>query len=248
MKPNSVQRRWALVGLPLAALASMLVACGGPQAPVAPPGSQSVSKSASKDDQSRCEGLGADKDVRESAGPGAVQPNVRRVYLNTATEVEAIGRIQCREIDTNLDGVKDVARTYDSKGRPLRELADTNYDGKLDHWVTFTSVELKKDEPPRTVIALLERDTNYDGKVDETRTYSEGELQRVQRDANFDGKVDVFEVYEGGALQRIGEDLDGDGRVDRWSRDELTLAKQRAEAAEREKKAAQEKKAAEAAH
>ena len=45
--------------------------------------------------------------------------------------------IICREIDTNLDGVKDIVRTYNEKGESLHEQADTNYDGRIDTWITF---------------------------------------------------------------------------------------------------------------
>ena len=45
--------------------------------------------------------------------------------------------LMCREIDTNLDGMKDVVRTFNEKGEPLHEEADTNYDGRIDDWINF---------------------------------------------------------------------------------------------------------------
>ncbi len=178
-------------------------------------------------DQSRCEHEGrADREAHETAGPGAVQPNIRRVYA-VASEGEEQRRVLiCREVDTNFDGIKDVVRIYEDTGEPAMEAADTDFDGRMDLWMTF------QDGRP----GKAEEDTNGDGRPDEVRFYLSGRLRRAQRDTNFDGKADVWEIYDDGRLQRVGEDLDHDGLVDRWSRDEI-LARE-AEAKENHEAAA----------
>jgi hypothetical protein len=90
------------------------------------------------DDASRCDYKGrADREVQEVRGPGARQPNIRRVFSIVGEGEDRKKILLCREVDTNLDGVKDVMRTYTDKGEPLNELADTNFDGKVDTWITF---------------------------------------------------------------------------------------------------------------
>jgi hypothetical protein len=181
------------------------------------------------DDQSRCDYRGRpDRDVSESAGPGSLIPNIRRVYALVGEGEERKRVLVCREVDTNLDGIKDVVRTYTDRGEALNELSDGNYDGKIDTWVTFA----------RGRVAKVELDATANGKPDEARFYVGGKLSRVQLDENDDGRADVWEIYDEGRLQRRGVDLDHDGRVDRWDRDELALR----EIAERERREEDEAK------
>jgi len=175
------------------------------------------------DDQSKCEFRGrADREAVETAGPGAVQPNVRRVYQMVGAGESMHKVLICREIDTNLDGVKDIVRTYNEKGESLHEQADTNYDGRIDTWITFAGGRISKEE----------LDTNFDGNPDVWKYYVGGQLVRIQRDINQDGRPDRWEFYTAGKLERVGSDLDFDGHVDRWDHDEV--ARQAAEAAERD--------------
>jgi len=164
------------------------------------------------DDAARCEFKGrSDRDVEESATLGSLKPNIRRIYAMVGEGEERHKSLLCREIDTNLDGVKDVIRTYNDKGEGLREVADSNYDGKVDTWITFAHGR----------IAKVDLDRSGRGQPDEFRYYVQGKLSRIQRDTNHDGRPDVWEIYEDGELKRMGWDLDGDGRVDRWDRDEV---------------------------
>ncbi|HEX9295196.1 MAG TPA: hypothetical protein VF881_05160 [Polyangiaceae bacterium] len=164
------------------------------------------------DDQSRCEFRGrADRESVETAGPGAVQPNVRRVYQMVGTGESMHKVIACREIDTNLDGVKDIVRTYNEKGESVREQADTNYDGRIDTWIEFAAGRMSKEE----------LDTDFNGQPDVWKYYVGGLLSRIQRDTNHDGRPDRWEFYTSGKLERVGVDLDFDGHVDRWDHDEL---------------------------
>jgi hypothetical protein len=150
-------------------------------------------------------------------------PNIRRVYAILGTGEDRRRVLQCREVDTNLDGTKDVVRTYTDKGEKLNELSDSDYDGRIDTWVTFAGGH----------IAKVELDKKGTGKPTEWRFYNAGKLSRVQRDTNGDGKPDAWEIYAEGRLQRMGIDLDHDGRVDRWDRDEV-IARQEQEKEQRE--------------
>lgn len=166
----------------------------------------------SSDDKARCEWDGrADREVSEATASGAFQPNIRRVYQIVGEGADRRKVLICREVDTNLDGVKDVMRTFNDKGETLREEADTSYDGKVDSWISFANGRIVKHEVDR----------NGDGKPDRWKFYMNGKLSRIQRDTNFDGKPDVWEIYVRGQLDRVGVDVDFDGRVDRWDRDEL---------------------------
>ncbi len=188
------------------------------------------------DDQSRCDYKDrSDRDVTETAGPGSVRPNIRRVYALLGAGEDRKRVLVCREVDTNFDGVKDVVRTYNDRGEALNEAADSNFDGKIDTWVSFA----------RGRVAKVELDTTRNGKPDESRYYVGGKLNRVQLDENDDGQPDVWEIYDEGKLQRRGVDLDHDGHVDRWDRDEIALReiadRERREEAEQRKKDGAEK-------
>lgn len=163
------------------------------------------------DDQSRCDWRGKkDRDVIETAGPGSVLPNVRRVFAVVGQGQDSQRILVCRETDTNLDGTKDVVRKYNDKGESLFEEADTNYDGKIDTWITFAKGR----------IAEMKLDANYDGNPDEWKYYSGGRLTRAKRDTNGDSKPDIWEMYgPDGTLERMGVDIDHDERVDRWDYD-----------------------------
>lgn len=170
-----------------------------------------------EDDLARCEFEGRDdRDVQESSAPGSVLANVRRVYgyVNGGGERRRI--LLCREVDTNYDGVKDLVRTYGDHGEKLTEQADSDYDGKIDTWITFGA----------TKPAKIEIDKTADGKPDETRFYVGGVLLRIQRDTNGDEKPDIFEIYRDGHLERMGIDANFDGQVDVWHRDEARAAEE----------------------
>lgn len=199
----------AAVGLGLAA------ACGGDpsnaplKTPTAPGGSKDPSKWPA-DDRSMCDFRNKPElEVAETAGPGALKPNVRRVYRVFGDETRHRVLV-CREIDTNLDGIKDVVRTFNNKGEAVHEEADSDYDGKIDVWLKFVDGRIAEEDV----------DTNKDGRPDVWKFYVNGQLQRIRRDRNFDGKPDVWEIYTKGRLERMGVDETNDGHVDRWDRDE----------------------------
>ncbi|HEX4336724.1 MAG TPA: hypothetical protein VH062_12480 [Polyangiaceae bacterium] len=225
------------LGYRLVSLSAILVAtaCGSSKSEDA---AKTPAQLAKINDQSRCDYKGrADREIVESNGPGATVPNVRRVFGILGEGDDRRRILFCREIDTNLDGIKDVVRNYNDKGDPVDEEADSDYDGKIDTWIKFSGGRISKEE----------RDRNRDGRPDETRYYVKGKLSRVQRDTNYDGKPDVWEVYADGQLERMGTDIDFDGHVDRWDRDEI--AHRIAEEKERQddEKAEAAQKAAQAA-
>ena len=224
----SLTMRQALVmflGVPLVSSAG----CAGTTTPPSVVASQQA-KSARVvvDDHSLCDWKGKpDREASETAGPGAIQPNVRRVYQVIGTGEDRHKVLICREIDTNFDGIKDVVRRYNERGESVSEEADSNYDGKIDTWITFVKGRL----------AEVKLDTNFDGNPDEWKYYSGGKLTRVVRDTNFNGKPDVWEIYRDGHLERMGVDVDGDEHVDRWDHD--NEMRRRFEDAERKKEEAE---------
>jgi hypothetical protein len=223
------------------AFAALVSGCGGGASKGGPETAAAVQQKPLKtagEDQSRCDFKGrADREVVESSGPGAMLPNVRRVFGILGEGEDRRRVLFCREIDTNLDGSKDVVRTYNDKGDAVDEQADSNYDGKVDTWIRFAGGRISK----------VEIDTDGDGRPDETRYYVKGKISRVQRDTNRDGKADVWEVYGEGQLERMGVDLDFDGHVDRWDRDEVARRQADDKEREDEAKAGAAQKASEAA-
>jgi hypothetical protein len=197
-----------------AAVPLALWACGSPPPPTIAPAVAGGSTDQSKwpaDDRSMCDWRNKPElEVSETAGPGALRPNVRRVYKTFGEGETRHKSLVCREMDTNLDGIKDVVRTFNAKGEALHEEADANYDGKIDVWINFVSGRMSEED----------LDTNSDGKVDVWKYYIDGTLSRVKRDTNFDGKPDIWEIYTKGRLERMGVDTTFDGHVDRWERDE----------------------------
>lgn len=165
-------------------------------------------------------------EVSETAGPGALKPNVRRVYKTFGEGDTRRNVLICREVDTNLDGIKDTVRTFNDKGEAQHEEADTDYNGRVDIWMSFVNGRLSEED----------EDTNKDGKPDVWKYYTDGKLTRAKRDRNFDGNPDIWEIYNNGKLERMGVDMTFDGHVDRWDRDEQVRAQEDADA----KKAAEQ--------
>ncbi|MCA9624535.1 MAG: hypothetical protein KC731_36175 [Myxococcales bacterium] len=223
-----------LAGMGLAGF--MVAACGGATEngpDVIGPGVQAerAADGTILNDGSMCNWQGQpDVEVQETAGPGAIQPNVRRVWKVFGEGADRRRVLACREVDTNLDGVKDVVRTYNEDGQSKEERADTNYDGKIDTWNVFSGGR----------IAEIRLDKNFDGEPDEWKTFTDGKLSKIKRDSNYDKKPDTWEMYRKGRLERMGVDLDGDERVDRWDHD--SQWRKKIEKEEEAKKDAEDKK------
>jgi hypothetical protein len=206
-----------------AGLVVWLVACGGSTPPpksstVAPGGSKDPSKWPA-DDRTMCDWKDhPEYEVSETEGPGALRPNVRRVYKVLGEKDSRRTVLICREIDTNLDGIKDIVRTFNERGEPVEERADTNFDGKIDIWIKFAGGRLAEEDV----------DEHFTGQPNVWKFYVEGRLYRIKRNTHCPGdKPDTWETYtKTGHLERVGEDTSCDGRVDRWDRDSEVVRQQ----------------------
>ncbi|HLK35664.1 MAG TPA: hypothetical protein VKU41_02855 [Polyangiaceae bacterium] len=219
-----------------ALLAAFAVACGSKTPPptsenTAPGGSHDPSHWPA-DDHSLCERFyhwktNAQLEVSETVGPGSLRPNIRRVFKTVGDRDSRHTVALCREIDTNLDGLKDVVRTFNEKGEPLHEEADTNFDGKIDSWINFAQGRIEEEDVDTTFAA---------GRPNVWKFYVDGRLSRIRRNTHCaNGKPDIWEIYYSDRLERVGTDTSCDGHVDRWDRDAQLLA---AEEAAQEKAAA----------
>jgi hypothetical protein len=209
--------------------AVVLVACGGaPKArgsgAVAPGGTADQSHWPA-DDRSLCEGAvhwknNASLEVSDTVGPGSIRPNIRRIFKVIGQGDDRHQVLLCREIDTNLDGLKDVVRTFNDKGEPVHEEADTNYDGIIDDWINFADGRIEEEDVDTTLSA---------GRPNVWKFYLDGALSRIRRNTHCpSGKPDVWEIYVKNRLERVGSDATCDGHVDRWDRDAEMMAQEEA--------------------
>jgi hypothetical protein len=207
-----------------------LAACGGSTpgatAQSAPGGSNDPNRWPAND-RSLCDGMvhwknNPQLEVSETEGPGAFKPNVRRVYKVVGERDDRHQVLMCREIDTNLDGLKDVVRTFNDKGEPLHEEADTNYDGKIDDWINFADGRITEEDIDSTLSA---------GRPNVWKFYLDGRLSRIRRNTHCpSGKPDTWEIYFKNRLERVGNDISCDGHIDRWDRDAQLMAQEEAQA------------------
>lgn len=210
----------------IAWLALVLVAsCGGgpPKAKTATaaPGGSTDQSHWPADDRSLCEGFihwrnNPQLEITETAGPGAFRPNIRRIYKVIGERDDRHEVVLCREIDTNLDGIKDVVRVFNDKGEPSKEQADTNFDGQIDDWIVFADGRIAEEDVDTTLST---------GRPNVWKFYLDGALSRIRRNTHCpSGKPDVWEIYVKDRLERVGNDSTCDGHVDRWDRDAQLMA------------------------
>jgi hypothetical protein len=227
--------RGSLLGcgaLACVAAIGLAVGCGGGATPAASSAKAAPAPGGSKDpshwpadDRSLCEGFvhwknNAQLDADEMAGADALKPNIRRVYKTAGDKDNPRSVLICREIDTNLDGVKDVVRVFNEKGEPTHEEADTNYDGKIDDWLTFTGGRISEEDVDTTFAS---------GKPNVWKFFVDGQLSRIRRNMHCpSGNADTWEIYFNNRLERVGVDSSCDGHVDRWDRDAQLMASEEA--------------------
>src|SRR5262245_48367553 len=87
----------------------------------------------------QCAPTQKNEEVREYDSTGDGRVDVRKLYIRHGEGMTAALILACREADLNGDGHSDTVRKYDADGRPLHEESDTNFDGKMDRFVTFVS-------------------------------------------------------------------------------------------------------------
>lgn len=214
--------------LSVAALFMLCSACGGSpkgKKTATAPGGTTDQSHWPADDRSLCEGAvhwrnNPQLEVSETVGPESIRPNIRRVYKVIGERDDRRQVLICREIDTNLDGLKDVVRTFNDKGEPLHEEADTNYDGIIDDWINFAGGRIEEED----------LDTTFStGRPNVWKFYLDGVLSRIRRNTHCPGgKPDVWEIYVKDRLERVGNDTTCDGHVDRWDRDAQLMAQEEA--------------------
>ena len=204
-------------------LSFAVVGCGSKDPkPVTSPGSgQSESTSGGEvADGGRCKPSGPGYEVTEYDTSGDNTPDVRKLFQTMGEGSLSRLVLVCREADLNGDGRKDIVRLYTEEGRPLREEADRDFDGRIDEVTHFTNGR----------VSLQEIDTSGNGIIDTKIFYENGQPERAERDmANrstaSEWRPDRWEYYAEGRTVRIGTDINGDGKVDRWDRDEERLRK-----------------------
>ncbi len=211
--------QWAGVGV-----VALGVACGGAKPAVQ---SQPVQDPSNwpKNDGSLCDrfvhwSTNNALEVSETAGAGSIRPNIRRVYKQVGEHDDRHNVLLCREIDTNLDGIKDVVRTFNEKGEPLHEEADKNFDGKIDDWVNFAAGRIEEEDVDTTFST---------GRPNVWKFYVDGQLSRIRQNRHCtNGKPDTWEIYYNDRLERVGNDETCDGHVNRWDRDAQLMAAEEA--------------------
>ncbi len=205
----------------LCLLSVAVVGCGTKDPkPVTSPGAEGAASTSGGEvaDGGRCVPDGAGFEVTEYDTSGDNSPDVRKLFQTMGEGSLARLVLVCREADLNGDGRKDIVRLYTDEGRPMREEADRDFDGRIDKVTHFTNGR----------VSLQEIDTSGNGMIDTKILYENGQPERAERDmANRSTaskwKPDRWEYYADGRTVRIGTDLNGDGKVDRWDRDEERL-------------------------
>jgi len=189
--------------------------------PVTSPGAaerSETSSGAEAADGGRCVSDGPGYEISEYDTSGDNTPDVRKLFRTMGQGSLARLVLVCREADLNGDRRKDIVRIYTDEGRPMREEADRDFDGRIDEVSHFTNGR----------ISLQEIDTDGNGVIDTKIFYEAGQPDHAERDmTNRSSKghwqPDRWEYYTDGRTVRIGTDIDGDGKVDRWDRDEERL-------------------------
>lgn len=228
----SLLRLWGGLGVGALLAGSLVQGCGASEAAKKKERVQAGARSAelaggTAQKENHCKMKGPKYEVSEFDTSGDEIPDVRKVFLRLGEPPAMRLVLVCREVDLNADGRKDVVRNYTEEGRPLREEADRDFDGRMDAITYFEGGEIIRQE----------LDADNDGRVDTKIFYEDGRPIRAERDVvnnagSAEWQPDRWEYYEGGRLLRIGMDVDGDGTVDRWDRDVRAAQQQRTDEAD----------------
>jgi hypothetical protein len=117
------------------------------------------------------------------------------------------GRVVCRALDFNFDGLGEDSISFDARGPVRRRESDYDRDGRIDEVASYRDG------------ALVERDraTTLSGKLDTWQHYQNGKLASAERDSNGDEYVDQWWEYpdhRSADCPLIHSDVNGDGRPD----------------------------------
>jgi len=205
----------------LCLLGLAVMGCGSKDPkPVTSPGTEQSETTSGGEvaDGGRCMPDGPGYEVSEYDTSGDTTPDVRKLFKTMGEGSLARLVLVCREADLNGDRRKDIVRLYTDEGRPMREEADRDFDGRIDKVTEYSNGR----------VSLQEIDTSGNGMIDTRIIYEGGQPVRAERDMKNRSTVtqwrpDRWEYYIDGRTVRIGTDVDGDGKVDRWDRDEERL-------------------------
>jgi hypothetical protein len=140
-------------------------------------------------------------------GSNATSRDVNRDGKPDLVTVRESGKLTCRWLDLNFDGVVDVWVYYDANGQVRRRETDFDRDGRIDEIETRQAGQ----------IVSRERATTLAGKLDTWQFFEAGVLVRGERDSNGDGVIDQWWEYSDAAHPEcaiVHSDTDGDGRPD----------------------------------
>jgi hypothetical protein len=199
----------------------LVLGCGAKDPkPVTSPGADQADSTTGGEvaDGGRCKPSGPGYEVSEYDTSGDNTPDVRKLFKTVGEGTLARLVLVCREADLNGDGRKDIVRLYSDEGRPTREEADRDFNGRIDEVTQFSNGR----------VSLQEIDTSGNGTIDTKIFFEAGEPVRAERDmagrsTDAEWRPDRWEYYVDGRTARIGTDINGDGKVDRWDRDEERL-------------------------
>jgi hypothetical protein len=117
------------------------------------------------------------------------------------------GRVVCRGMDFNFDGVIDAWVYLDASGKVRRRESDYDRDGRIDEVAIYEN----------GVLAERQRATTLSGKLDTWQHYQNGKVASAERDSNGDEYVDQWWEYpdqRSPDCPLIHSDVNGDGRPD----------------------------------
>lgn len=123
------------------------------------------------------------------------------------TTVSDGGRVICRGLDFNFDGVVDAWVYLDERGQVRRRESDYDRDGRIDEIAIFQA----------GVLTERQRATTLSGKLDTWQQYRAGRVASAERDSNGDEYVDQWWEYPDQRPPEcplIHSDVNGDGRPD----------------------------------
>lgn len=138
---------------------------------------------------------------------GAVAEDINGDGRPDRTTSSKGGRVLCRALDFNFDGVVDAWMYLDERGQVRRRESDYDRDGRIDEVALYQA----------GVLTERQRATTLSGKLDTWQHYRAGRVASAERDANGDEYVDQWWEYPDQRPPEcplIHSDVNGDGRPD----------------------------------